>query len=269
VNQTRRAENLWPPLVNLFWGREWTDWLPIYAWVIEHPEGLFVVDTGETARATSEPGYFSKWQPYYRFAVRFNVQPENEIGPQMRRLGFAPDDVTAVILTHLHTDHSGGMSHFPRSRFLIHPGEWQATMGFAGWLNGYLRPRWPSWLRPEFVQFAPEALGPFVESCAVTKDGRIRILSTPGHTLHHVSVAVQTDNVTYFLAGDTSYTQTLMQQGIPDGVGTAESINTLRLIQQFTSCFPTVYLPSHGADARRRLNEKITVNSNQSQVPQN
>ena len=35
----------------------WTEPLPIYAWVIEHPEGLIVVDTGETARV-AEPGYF-------------------------------------------------------------------------------------------------------------------------------------------------------------------------------------------------------------------
>ena len=28
----------------------WTEPLPIYAWVIEHPEGLIVVDTGERTR---------------------------------------------------------------------------------------------------------------------------------------------------------------------------------------------------------------------------
>ena len=26
--------------------REWADWLPVYAWAIEHPEGVIVVDTG-------------------------------------------------------------------------------------------------------------------------------------------------------------------------------------------------------------------------------
>ena len=30
--------------------RQWSDWLPIHAWVIEHPGGPIVVDTGETAR---------------------------------------------------------------------------------------------------------------------------------------------------------------------------------------------------------------------------
>src|SRR5689334_24139465 len=54
---------------------EWTAPLPIYAWVIEHPEGLIVVDTGETARA-SKPGYFPWWQPVFRLAVREQVAPE-------------------------------------------------------------------------------------------------------------------------------------------------------------------------------------------------
>jgi glyoxylase-like metal-dependent hydrolase (beta-lactamase superfamily II) len=262
VNQTCKVENNLPQLANLFLGRDWTDWLPIYAWVIEHPEGLFVVDTGETARTTHDADYLPKWQPYYRYAVRFNVQPEDEIGPQMRRAGLEPDDVTAVILTHLHTDHAGGMHHFPHSQFLIHAHEWQASKGAAGWLAGYLGWHWPEWLRPQFMQFVPEAMGPFAESCAVTKDGRIRILPTPGRSPHHVSVAVQTDDVVYFLAGDTSYTQALMQQGRPDGVGlAAKSIHTLRRIQAFTNHFPTVYLPSHEVNSVERLREKIIVSN--------
>ena len=40
--------------------KRWTAPLPILAWAIEHPEGLIVVDAGETARAT-EPGYFPVW----------------------------------------------------------------------------------------------------------------------------------------------------------------------------------------------------------------
>lgn len=43
--------------INTLVDREWTEPLPILAWAIEHPEGVIVVDTGETARAT-EKGYF-------------------------------------------------------------------------------------------------------------------------------------------------------------------------------------------------------------------
>ena len=52
-------------LLRVLTDSKWTDWLPIYTWVIDHPEGIIVVDTGETARA-SDPGYFPKWHPYYR-----------------------------------------------------------------------------------------------------------------------------------------------------------------------------------------------------------
>ena len=33
---------------------EWSDWLPIHVWVIEHDEGVIVIDTGETARVHEE-----------------------------------------------------------------------------------------------------------------------------------------------------------------------------------------------------------------------
>ncbi len=85
-------------LMNMLLDREWTEPLPIYAFAIEHPEGVVVVDTGETARV-SEPGYFPRWQPFFRFAVRERVEPEQEIGPQLGRLGISPSDVRLVVMT--------------------------------------------------------------------------------------------------------------------------------------------------------------------------
>ena len=72
--------------------KEWTAWLPIYAWAIEHEEGLILVDTGETSRV-HELGYHPQWHPFYRRAVRFSVHPDEEIGPQLRALGISPRDV--------------------------------------------------------------------------------------------------------------------------------------------------------------------------------
>jgi N-acyl homoserine lactone hydrolase len=80
--------------LNTLLDRRWTEPLPIYAWVVEHPEGVIVVDTGETASA-SQPGYFPGWQPYFRFAVKEWVRPEEEIGPQLRALGMDPSTMCA------------------------------------------------------------------------------------------------------------------------------------------------------------------------------
>jgi glyoxylase-like metal-dependent hydrolase (beta-lactamase superfamily II) len=43
---------------------------------------------------------------------REGVEPDQEIGPQLERLGIAPGDVRWVVMTHLHTDHAGGLGHF-------------------------------------------------------------------------------------------------------------------------------------------------------------
>src|SRR6266487_3450666 len=98
--------------LNMFLDREWTAPLPIYAWAIEHPEGVIVIDTGETAR-TAIPGYFPRWHPYFRLALRMWVNADDEIGPQLERIGIRSSDVRWVVMTHLHTDHAGGLAHFP------------------------------------------------------------------------------------------------------------------------------------------------------------
>ena len=49
-------------LVRVLTDSRWTTWLPIYTWVIDHPEGFIVVDTGETSKS-SDPNYFPRWHP--------------------------------------------------------------------------------------------------------------------------------------------------------------------------------------------------------------
>jgi hypothetical protein len=50
-NQRRGVGHGAGRLVNTLRDRTWTEPLPIYAWAIEHPEGLIVVDTGVSARS--------------------------------------------------------------------------------------------------------------------------------------------------------------------------------------------------------------------------
>ena len=137
-------------LVNTLLDREWTEPLPIYAFAIEHPEGVIVVDTGETAR-TSQPGYFPRWQPFFRFAVREQVRPEQEIGPQLEELGILPSDVRRVVMTHLHTDHAGGLHHFTDNEILVSSAELDYAAGLRGRLPGYPNKRLARLVRPTIV----------------------------------------------------------------------------------------------------------------------
>src|SRR5262245_45649855 len=98
--------------------RAWTDWLPIYSWLIEHPEGNILVDTGETAKI-AHPGYLPRWHPFFRLAASFQIEAGDELGPQLKKAGIQPHEIQTVVLTHLHSDHSGGLTHLsPDARFL-------------------------------------------------------------------------------------------------------------------------------------------------------
>src|SRR5512138_253172 len=249
------------PVVNILLDPNWTEPLPIYAFVIEHPEGLIVVDTGETARV-AEPGYFPWWHPYFRFALREWVQPEEEIGPQMRALGFDPQDVRWVLLTHLHTDHAGGLAHFPNAEHLLARREYENGTGVLGMLRGFLPNHWPDWFRPTLVDMQPKPFGPFPSSHRVTQAGDLHLVPTPGHTPGHLSVVVTTADVSYFLAGDASYTQGLMLAEQIDGVSNdrATARRTLAQIHAFCRVTPTVYLPAHDPDTPDRLaNRQLAV----------
>src|SRR6476646_7739305 len=104
----------------IFTDREWTEWLPTYAWAIEHREGVIVVDTGQGAHLLQTG---SSLHPFVRWDVKFRIDPEEEIGPQLRGLGITPRDVKRVVLTHLHMDHDGGLAHFPNTEILVASGE--------------------------------------------------------------------------------------------------------------------------------------------------
>ena len=242
--------------------RNWTDPLPIYAWLIEHPEGLIVVDTGESARV-NEPGYLPRWHPYFRFGVRESVEPADEIGPQMRALGFSPEDVRWVVLTHLHGDHAGGIAHFPRSEILVTRSEFDDAKGFAGQVRGFLPQHWPEWFSPRLYDLEERPFGPFPHSRALTEAGDVTIVATAGHTKGHVSVVVEEEGRSLFLAGDTSYSEALMVEGAVDGVALDVSAarETLDRIRELARQRPVVYLPAHDPNTPERLESRQVVSA--------
>ena len=249
-------------ILRVFTDTQWTEWLPIYAWLIDHPEGLIVVDTGETAR-TSEPGYFPAWHPYYRTALQMNVKPEDEIGPQLERMGIQQKDVRKLVLTHFHTDHAGGLAHFPSSQVLVSGADYELARSFSGKLLGYLPGHWPHWFAPTPIHFEHGKLGPFNRYFNVTQAGDVVVVPTPGHTPSHVSVIVKSEDVIYFLAGDTSYTQGHLLSRIADGVSpnAAITLGTINRILKLARSQPLVYLPSHDPESVKRLEETHTLDA--------
>jgi glyoxylase-like metal-dependent hydrolase (beta-lactamase superfamily II) len=242
-------------LIRILSDSEWERWLPIYAWIIDHPEGIIVVDTGDTAKNTDDPNYFPKWHPYYRTSLQIDIKPEEEIGPQLRERGIPAKDIRKVILTHFHTDHAGGLHHFPASDILVSEKDYKLASGITGRLRGYLPHRWPKWFNPNPIHFEDQRYGPFNQSYPITNRGDVLVVPTPGHTPNHISVVVQTEEVHYFLAGDTTYSEELLKKGVPDGVSPSvwKAKETMAKIRSLARVSPLVYLPSHDHKSEERL----------------
>ena len=255
--KVKKAQKIRKPggLIRVLIDKEWTDWLPIYAWVIEHPEGIFIVDTGETARTANDPAYFPKWHPYYRSSVKTKINAEDEIGPQLERLGISPNDIKKVVLTHFHTDHAGGLHHFKGIEILVSKKDFKLASSLSGRLLGYLPHHWPKDFQPFPVLYNNEKFGPFEKSHRLTKAGDIFIIPTPGHTPNHQSVVVKTDNLLFFLAGDTTYSQQILLDDLPDGISpfVKTTLRTMEKIRSLAEEYPMVYLPSHDPYSEERL----------------
>jgi len=262
IRPSHRAGNkdhpAWRRKLAILTDRHWTEPLPIYTYLIEHSEGLILLDCGETSRA----GFFPWWHPFFRLSVDLNVEPGDEIGPQLRNMGINPTrDLKSLVLSHLHHDHADGLEHFKGTEVIVSDENYQVSQGLHGSLLGAVPSQWPSWFEPVRRQFDGPAVAGFDATIPLTEDCTVFAVPTPGHMPGHLSVVVRTPELTYLLAGDATYDETLLKQRIVDGPSSnvSASLNTMDRICEFAKHEPTVLLPAHDPGAGTRLIERIPL----------
>jgi N-acyl homoserine lactone hydrolase len=159
--------------------------VPSYIWYIEGAEERILVDT-----SYGSPELMSK----IHYPCRRT--PGQTIDSVLKSVDCRPEDVEVVVFTHLHWDHSGNLAPFKNARFIVRREEVSYAIAPLGSHSvTYDAPtigRTPAWLntRFEFVTGDKE----------ITKG--VSLLFTPGHTPGHQSVAIETTEGTYVIAGD-------------------------------------------------------------------
>ncbi|KAJ5872724.1 uncharacterized protein N7529_005077 [Penicillium soppii] len=256
--------------IRSFLDREWTDPIPVGVFLIRHPEGLFLMDTGQSPRC-NDAGYLPRGAFLSGLLTQFTIEHHDGILEQLHKRGIKATDLKAVILSHLHNDHAGGLEDLvveaPDLPIYVSREHWKAfgEHPFFASIEGATPNHWPKNFSPMVFDFQDRPLGPWKQSFPVTEDGRIAIVDTSGHVPGHVSVVIYGNDgpeqaqVTYLLSGDATYALDLLDKEQPDGINDdpMRAFQTLQTINKFARETDVVVLPSHDTNTPRLLDERV------------
>ena len=166
-----------------------TTQIPIPAYLIRTSDGNVLFDTGLSPRAL--PGLM-RGDPLAHF------EEADLLVNRLGALGLAPDDVSLVVISHLHYDHAGGAELFPRSELIVQKDEYSYAHYPASFFAGF-------YYRKNFD--LPDYRWRLLDGDTELAPG-LTVLRSDGHTPGHQSLLVdlpQTGPV--ILAGDACYWQ--------------------------------------------------------------
>ena len=174
--------------------------------LIESEQGLVLVDTGMGLNDVRYPE--ERISHFFRKVLRPSLDEHETAYFQLQKLGFRPQDVKHIILTHLDFDHAGGIDDFPNAKVHVMRAELEAARNrdtfiakrrysptqlhdTEKWQTYY--PSGENWYGfqsvRDLVGLPPEIL----------------LVPLIGHTHGHAGVAIETDKGWLLHAGDAYF----------------------------------------------------------------
>ena len=158
-------------------------------------------------------------------------------------LGYKPEQVTKILLTHRHADHSGELKSFPNAKIYVNADEVSADE-LKG-LNNIVP-----------VRFTDGAYYNFPDSQRIM-DG-IYMIKAKGHTNGNSIIVAELDGLFYMIHGDITYVDEALYEDklsvVYDDLG--EARKTQDLIREFIRNHPTVYMGTHTPQGYENLEAK-------------
>ena len=143
---------------------------------------------GPSFTALLETGIGRDWGP--EWDARYGILHPPSVEQSLAQVGLRPEEVTHAVLSHMHFDHAGGLSHLPRARLVTQRGELDA------------------WKEPPSYHRASYARRPLRLDDAILLEGEaeplpgISVRRTGGHTRDHQVVLVRSKGETAIFFGD-------------------------------------------------------------------
>ena len=197
-------------------------WLPVSVYLIEHPKGLLLVDTG-WHRDMSPEGVYDKSAQIKSLGSRvlYNVNqgqiPLGEaVDEQLEAMGIKPADLDYVLLTHLDCDHANGLRAVKDAKHIIVA---QEELDCAR-KNGFIRYKKKWWEGVDLQTIVWNGTeGPAQKSFDLFGDGSIKMINIPGHCDGLCAVKITREDGKYVLLfSDGGYATKSWKEMITSGV---------------------------------------------------
>ena len=202
--------------------------LPVCAYLIEHPRGLVLVDTG-WCRAISPDGEYdaaavAKLLPAPLPALYRPTLPAGmSVREQLAARGIRPENLACVVLTHLDPDHVSGLQELSGARRVVLPEDeyfWSCRAVYK------VRQPQSLWidLPIERVYYRGSPLGPNRWAIDVFGDESLMMVNVPGHTDGQAAVLVRGGKRFVLLAADAAFSPRNWREMITPGYGFSRSM---------------------------------------------
>jgi N-acyl homoserine lactone hydrolase len=179
--------------------------IPVPAYLIEHPKGRVLFDTGLHPDLQRDPAARLGKRLAELFRVGF--RPGEDVAARLEALDRDPDGIDLIISSHLHFDHVGGNALIPNATMIVQRREWQAGIDpDAAARSGFFAPDYDLGHKLRLVEGEHDVFG----------DGSVVCLPTHGHTPGHQSLKLRLAGGEIVLAADACYfCETLRARRLP------------------------------------------------------
>lgn len=227
-----------------FGGENKTDGSP----EVKYPSSLqnYLIDTGDEVILvdTGYPAETPYPVPNEKTQIHVGVLTKTYM-EGIKALGYKPEDVTKILVTHKHPDHTGELRSFPNAKIYIAPEDADA-MKLSG--SNIIR-----------AAYGDGAYHNFPESQKIA-DG-IYFIKARGHTNGNSIIIAEDEGIYYMFQGDVTYTDAALKANklsiVFEDLPAARE--TLDRVREFIKNNPTVYLSTHTPEGPANLEGKIIM----------
>ncbi len=235
--------------------------MPIWTYLVEHPEGRFLIDTGPAPDHDDRDTWTCDRLGYRidHSIARIDQRPGESVIERLEHLGVEPRDLDAVVVTHAHFDHTGSLRSLDRPTFI---GGEDLRNGLrigaspCRFMDGVsLQLVDPSDEAPDLVDAFSAITGP---GRSLTDDGRLQIHATPGHTPGSLTVRLTADQGELWFVGDMTFTEEGLDPSAPTA-GIHYDMQAVRTLHRELGALAerlgdeVLVLPSHDDDVGARM----------------